>query len=48
MGKLLDNTRIRALGWRPAIDEIAGLATAYDDFLQRFDLHASPTIMQSC
>jgi GDP-L-fucose synthase len=33
MGKLLDNSRIRALGWRPKVDEKTGLQNAYGDFL---------------
>jgi len=34
MGKLLDNSRIRALGWRPKFDEKTGLQNAYADFLE--------------
>lgn len=34
MAKLLDSSRIRALGWRPRMDEKAGLRTSYDDFLK--------------
>lgn len=34
MRKLLDSSRIRALGWRPRIEERAGLRSAYQDFLQ--------------
>lgn len=37
MRKLLDNSRIRALGWRPKIDEKAGLKSAYEDFLARLE-----------
>jgi GDP-L-fucose synthase len=33
MRKLLDSSRIRALGWQPKIDERAGLRSAYQDFL---------------
>ena len=33
MRKLLDSSRIRSLGWRPKIDERAGLKSAYADFL---------------
>ena len=33
MRKLLDSSRIRALGWRPKIGEREGLRTAYEDFL---------------
>jgi GDP-L-fucose synthase len=32
--KLLDSTRINALGWRPRVDLRSGLAAAYKDFLQ--------------
>src|SRR6185437_1487824 len=31
--KLLDSSRIRALGWRPKTSLTAGLAAAYEDFL---------------
>ncbi|KAI3598614.1 GDP-L-fucose synthetase [Cupriavidus necator H850] len=34
MAKLLDSSRIRALGWEPRISEKAGLQTSYDDFLK--------------
>lgn len=34
MRKLLDSTRILSLGWRPKIDEKAGLKSAYADFLR--------------
>lgn len=34
MRKLLDSSRIRALGWRTRIDERAGLRSAYQDFLK--------------
>lgn len=34
MKKLLDSTRIQAVGWRPQIDEKAGLKNAYNDFLK--------------
>ncbi len=33
MGKLLDNSRILAIGWRPTVDEKTGLQNAYKDFL---------------
>lgn len=33
MRKLLDSSRIHSLGWRPKIDEKAGLKSAYRDFL---------------
>jgi hypothetical protein len=32
--KLLDSSRIRSLGWRPSVSLRAGLAAAYQDFLQ--------------
>ena len=32
MKKLLDSSRIRAIGWRPKIDEKTGLQSAYSDF----------------
>jgi GDP-L-fucose synthase len=32
--KLLDSSRIRALGWRPKTSLVAGLTDAYNDFLQ--------------
>jgi GDP-L-fucose synthase len=34
MKKLLDSSRIQALGWRPKIDEKTGLQNAYNDFLK--------------
>jgi GDP-L-fucose synthase len=33
MRKLLDSSRIRAIGWRPRIDEPTGLRVAYEDLL---------------
>ena len=33
MRKLLDSSRIRALGWKPKINEEVGLRSAYEDFL---------------
>lgn len=33
--KIVDSTRIRALGWRPAIGLAAGIAATYDDFTAR-------------
>jgi GDP-L-fucose synthase len=39
MRKLLDSSRMRAIGWRAKIDERAGLRSAYQDFLE---LLASP------
>lgn len=35
MRKLLDSRRIRSLGWKPKVDERAGLLDAYNDFLNR-------------
>lgn len=35
MRKLLDSRRIRSLGWKPKVDERAGLFDAYNDFLNR-------------
>jgi GDP-L-fucose synthase len=32
--KLLDSSRLRALGWRPQVSLATGLAAAYQDFLQ--------------
>jgi len=37
--KLLDSSRIRSLGWRPAVSLEAGLSIAYEDFLQGFGRH---------
>ena len=37
MKKLLDSSRIQAIGWRPHIDEKAGLQNAYSDFLARLN-----------
>lgn len=34
MKKLLDSSRIQALGWRPKVDEKTGLQRAYKDFLE--------------
>ncbi|ANQ86759.1 putative GDP-fucose synthetase [Azoarcus olearius] len=34
MRKLLDSSRIRALGWVPKVDERLGLRSAYQDFMQ--------------
>jgi GDP-L-fucose synthase len=38
MKKLLDSSRIRAMGWRPKINERAGLQNAYQDFLARIKM----------
>jgi GDP-L-fucose synthase len=37
MRKLLDSSRIQALGWRPKVDEKTGLQNAYNDFLARLE-----------
>ena len=34
--KLMDSSRLFALGWRPQIDLEAGIRLAYEDFLKRF------------
>ena len=34
--KLMDSSRLFALGWRPQIDLETGIRLAYDDFLKRF------------
>jgi GDP-L-fucose synthase len=39
--KLMDNSRLLALGWRPQIDLPAGIRSAYQDFLVRFHPSAS-------
>jgi GDP-L-fucose synthase len=36
MRKVMDVSRLRALGWAPAIDLRAGIADAYADFLARY------------
>ena len=33
--KLMDSSRLFALGWRPQVDLAAGIRLAYDDFLAR-------------
>jgi len=35
--KLMDSSRMFALGWKPRIDLEAGIRLAYDDFLKRFN-----------
>ena len=35
MQKLLDSSRLLALGWSPKIGTADGLKSAYDDFLKR-------------
>lgn len=39
MKKLLDSSRIQAIGWRPQIDEKTGLQNAYNDFLALVKTH---------
>jgi GDP-L-fucose synthase len=34
--KLLDNSRITALGWKPTIDLPTGIGLAYEDFLKNY------------
>ena len=34
--KLMDNSRLRAMGWKPQIDLETGIRLAYKDFLKRF------------
>jgi GDP-L-fucose synthase len=34
--KLMDSSRLLALGWRPEVDLETGIRLAYEDFLQRF------------
>jgi GDP-L-fucose synthase len=34
--KLMDSSRLFALGWRPQVDMETGIRLAYDDFLKRF------------
>jgi GDP-L-fucose synthase len=34
--KLMDSSRLLALGWRPQVDLEAGIRLAYEDFLKRF------------
>lgn len=41
MRKLLDSSRIRAIGWRPQIDERTGLQSAYKDFLELLETQGS-------
>lgn len=35
--KLMDSSRLFALGWRPEVDLDRGIALAYQDFLERFE-----------
>jgi GDP-L-fucose synthase len=34
--KLMDSSRLFALGWRPQTDFATGIRLAYEDFLKRF------------
>ena len=34
--KLMDNSRLFALGWRPQVDLETGIRSAYEDFVRRF------------
>jgi GDP-L-fucose synthase len=34
--KLMDSSRLFAMGWRPQVDLETGIRLAYDDFLKRF------------
>jgi GDP-L-fucose synthase len=34
--KLMDSSRLLALGWRPQIDLVTGIGLAYQDFLKRY------------
>ena len=36
--KLMDSSRLFALGWRPQIDLEAGIRLAYDDFMKKFQI----------
>jgi GDP-L-fucose synthase len=40
--KLLDVSRLRALGWEPTIDLASGIASTYEWFLDRLDHDAAP------
>jgi GDP-L-fucose synthase len=44
--KLLDPSRMFALGWRPGVAQIAGMKAAYHDFLCRFSEHLNATSAQ--
>jgi GDP-L-fucose synthase len=35
--KLLDDSRLKAMGWKPKIDFESGLKQAYEDYLERFN-----------
>jgi GDP-L-fucose synthase len=34
--KLMDSSRLLALGWRPQVELAAGIRLAYQDFLKRY------------
>jgi GDP-L-fucose synthase len=34
--KLMDSSRLFALGWRPQVDLETGIRLAYEDFVRRF------------
>lgn len=38
--KLMDSSRLFALGWKPLVEFEAGIRAAYDDFLRRFGIGA--------
>lgn len=42
--KLLDSSRIRALGWRTNVSLRTGLAAAYEDFLQGYGRHLEVSV----
>jgi GDP-L-fucose synthase len=35
--KLMDSSRMRALGWQPRTDLPSGIALAYQDYLARYE-----------
>jgi GDP-L-fucose synthase len=39
--KLMDSSRLFALGWKPQVDLETGIQLAYQDFLKRFGSHSS-------
>lgn len=45
--KLMDNSRIAALGWKPKIGLTEGIPLAYQDFLQRFSPTPKPKLVAS-
>lgn len=42
--KLMDSSRIFALGWRPKTDLETGVRLAYEDYLKRFGFQAAPAV----